>query len=998
MNLGCIKALRRISFMIMGCLALSTLPARLAVAQTPVGASFGDVVALPGGTPSDLVLDESRHVLYLVSNTTNQVYVYDYKTGVIVNQIPLGTNSVPLSGAISMDGHYLYVTCSGTSALDVIDLNTGVIASQVLLPSKPQGVEVGVDGRALVSMAGTGVVSGVPQGTLSVYDPALVAGQQLVPVNVPQLPATPVTVPSIGTVASTTFVSKLLRTPDGNYIVGAVKPNNANAYVFVYEVSSGTVLRNRTFASTSTVLSMAPDGSRFMAGLAMFDINTLDIVAQQNVANAPFTMANNFNTQSQIGGSVFSADGTTLYSAFNVAANSTPAPPPTSSTLLVSDPANLGIRLGIKLPENIIAKMVQLSDGSAAWGLSDSGLVHLPLGNLYNYPILAPETTQVFLAMDDCNHGLAQATLHINNLGKGKLTFSVASGANAAVEYSIASGLAPSTITFTMDPGRSGVTRQAGTNMYTGAATQTGTPLNVTLSSVEAINIPNTIRVYMNYRQPDQRGIIYPVPTVPNSNAGGITVGSGNEGLQDLVLDEQRGRLYITNSGYNRIEVFDTKNLAFLPPIKVGQLPHQMAMSTDGSMLYVAHAGAESISLIDLDLQQIVGNVVFPPIPRNGTVNPIFPRAMALGLSGLEFVMSDGSQWNLISGTAIPRPANPVTPASFSTSNNADDMIASPDSQYILTLSGNGNAYVYNATSDTYTAAKTLFGVNGASIQGFYGPLAIGPGGAYFLANGLILNPSLTIIGGSATPSASNVSGVQRNVAMVAPLTASSFLRMTTPVRASITAATTDDPRTTLEAYNVAAGSVALIGVAPENPVASVFGTARQNTQSRQLVVNAAGTTAYAVTLSGLSVIPLAPASQAGQPVITGIANASGASQAIQPGSFIVIRGQNLASTAVAGTVPPPTVLGGSCVTFGNVSLPLLSAGPTQIQAQVPDTLLPGTQLVEVRSLATAQDSQPATITVRAGTASTGPGSNPVQQGRRTGTVPGGAPAMENRR
>ncbi|HKE23720.1 MAG TPA: hypothetical protein VKB88_15250 [Bryobacteraceae bacterium] len=977
----------------MGGLAVALYSTRPVLAQTAVGATFGDVISADrnavsfGGTPSDIVLDETRHVLYLISETTNTVYVFDYTTNVITAKIGLGGTAAPLSGAISMDARYLYVTCSGTSTLDVIDLNTLVVASLVVLPSKPQGVEVGADGRALVAMAGTGVTAGVPQGTLSIYDPTLMSGQQLVPVSVPALPSTPVTVPTVGLVASTTFISKLLRTPNGQYIVGAVKPNTANAYVFVYEVASGTVLRNRTFASTSTVLSMAPDGSRFMAGLAMFDINTLNLIAQQNVANAPFSMASNFNTQSQIGGSVFSADGTTLYSAFNVAATATPAPPSSSSTLTVADPTNLAIHLGIKLPENIIAKIVELSDGSQAWGLSDSGMIHLPLGNLYNYPILAPQTTDVFLAMDDCNRGLAQATLAINNLGKGKLTFSVASGANAAVEYSIASGVAPSTITFTMDPGRSGVTRLAGTNMYTGAATSSGTPLNITLASNEAINIPNTIRVYMNYRQPDQRGIIYPLPTAPNSNGGGITITGGNEGLQDLVLDEQRGLLYISNSAYNRIEVFDTKNLAYLPPIPVGQLPHQMAMSSDGSMLYVANAGAESISTVDLNLQQVIGNVVFPPIPRNGTVNPIFPRALALGLSGLEFIMSDGSQWYVNNGTAIPRPVNSVTPNALSTTRNVDNMLASPDNQYILTLSGNGNAYLYSATSDAYTSGKQLFGVSGATIQGFYGPLGVGPGGSYFLANGLILNPSLTTIGGSATPSTGNSSGVQRNVAAVAPLSATSFLRLTTPIRTSITATTTDDPRTTLEAYNVTAGSVTLIGVAPENPASSVFGTARQDMPARQMVVDSAATTAYAITLSGLSVIPLGATGASTLPVISSVANATAPSQAIQPGSFITIKGQNLASSAVATTVPPPTVLGGSCVTFGNVSLPILSTSPTQIQAQVPDNLLPGTQLVEVRSLATAQDSAPVTLSVRTGTA-TIPGGNPGLEGRRRGTAP----------
>jgi uncharacterized protein (TIGR03437 family) len=94
--------------------------------------------------------------------------------------------------------------------------------------------------------------------------------------------------------------------------------------------------------------------------------------------------------------------------------------------------------------------------------------------------------------------------------------------------------------------------------------------------------------------------------------------------------------------------------------------------------------------------------------------------------------------------------------------------------------------------------------------------------------------------------------------------------------------------------------------------------------------------------------------------------NASSATAAITPGSFVTITGKNLASTAQASTLPPPTVLGGSCVTFGDVALPLLSTSSGQIQAQVPVNMLPGTQVVEVRSLATAQDSAPVLITVKA--------------------------------
>ena len=80
-----------------------------------------------------------------------------------------------------------------------------------------------------------------------------------------------------------------MRTPDGSFIVGVVTPTNGSTYIFVYEVASGVILRNRTTAGQSSVISMAPDGSRFMAGFTMYDTATLAVIAQQNNANAPFT-------------------------------------------------------------------------------------------------------------------------------------------------------------------------------------------------------------------------------------------------------------------------------------------------------------------------------------------------------------------------------------------------------------------------------------------------------------------------------------------------------------------------------------------------------------------------------------------------------------------------------------------------------------------------------------------------------------------------------------
>jgi DNA-binding beta-propeller fold protein YncE len=949
-------------------------------AQTAVGATFGDVITLPGGTPSDIVLDELRHVLYLVQNKTNQVLIFDYTNNQIVGSI--ATGKTPLAGAISMDGGWLYVTCSGSTSLNVIDLSVNRVVQTVQLPSAPQGVEVGVDGRALVSMVGSGVVNNVPQGTLSVFDRTQTSGQQLLSITVPALTTTltPAPAQGLGGRPTTTFTGKLMRTPDGSFIVGVITPTNASTYVFVYEVASGVILRNRTTAGQSSVISMAPDGSRFMAGFTMYDTATLAVIGQQNNASAPFTTTAAINTTANIGGSVFTPDGTTLYSAFNTAANTNPPSPSSSSTMFVNDPTNLGIRLGIKLPESIVAKMVMTSDGVDAWGLSDSGLIHLPIGHLYDYPILMPETTQVFLAMDDCNRGVASGTLKINNIGKGKLTYTVSTNPGSALVYQQSSGLAPSSITFTMEPGRSGVVRQPGTNIWTGAGTQQGTPMNLTLSSPEAINIPHTIRVYMNYRQSDQRGVIYPVPTAPNNNATGSGVNAaGNEGLQDILLDEARGLVYITNSGYNRFEVFDIKKQHFVNPIPVGQMPHQMAMGTDGKTLYVGNTGGESISIVDLDLGRVVDGVAFPPVQRNGAANPINPRSLAVGNFGLQFMMSNGSLWKVVGNQALPRQFDSVYTAALAGCPNCG-MISTPQNDAIVVMNGTGTAYVYDGNADTFVTSRLLIP---APIQGYYGVLGAGPSNSYFLVNGLIVNPSLTTLGGSASPGATGISigGAgqpptitvintgNRNIASAAALDATRFLWLTTPVRQNITTVTRDDSRTTLEIVNIKTGEVQLAGVVPENPVVNVFGTTRFNTVPRQMVVDAAGTTAYMITLSGLSVVSLTPVGTDTRPAIAtgagGIVNSADGTANFRPGSFITISGTNLASSATADTIPPPTVLGGSCVTFGDIAVPLLVTAKGQIQAQIPDTLPPGTHVVEVRSLATAEDSDPVTVTVR---------------------------------
>ena len=936
--------------------------ATLALAQT-TGATFGEVISL-GGTPSDIVLDEARQRLYLVNTNANRVDIYSYRDKAIIGSIRVGTS--PLAAAMSPDGAYLYVTNNQSASLSVIDLGTRNVVQTLSLPARPEGVAVGADGRVLISTQGTGV--GNLQNTLLIYDRNQAVSQQILPVQYAPPPPTPSPLPAVTLPRPISPIrTRLITTPDGQFIVGLTNYTTSAMMLFVYEVASGTILRSRAVSGQSSVLSMAPDGSRFMAGFTMYRTSNLNVIAQQSTANSPFPFpAASFNVQQNVGGSVFSPDGSTLYSAFNVAATSQPPPRPQSSILMISDATNLQIRLGIKLPESIVARMVITSDGEHAWGLSESGLIYLPLGKLYDYPILQPETTQVFLAYDLCNQGIARASVRVVNLGKGKLTFSVPPLGNALVAE-VSSGVAPATITFMMEPGRFNVNRQPGTNLYSG---NNGSAVNVNLVSPEAINIPNTIRVYMNYRQPDQRGLIFPVPSALY----------GDQGLQDLVLDEPRGLLYATNPGYNRIEVFDIKKLKFLEPIKVGQLPRQMAMSLDGSLLYVGNTGGESISIVDLEQRKVIGEIEFPPVPRNASAGVIYPRTLAMGLSGLQITMSDGTMWKVVGNQAVPRPANPnIFPTN--TVASPQEMIATPGGEYILLLGGNGTAYLYDALVDNYTVSRQIYTPNQPIIS-YYGVLGAAPGGAYYLANGLILSPSIAVIGGAerpgvvqfappttpgGQPTQTVVSAGQRHVAAVAPLDERSFVRLTTAVRQSVTAATRDDVRPVIEQVDIATGAETVAAIAAEQPTVSAFGQARINVSPRRMVVDSKGNI-YAITLSGLSYIPLTPPGT-GRPVIRGgargILNSTDGTPNFTPGAFITVLGSNLALAATADEVPPPTVLGGSCVTFSDVPLRLLETSPEQISAQLPENIRPGQYVVQVRSLATAQVSDPVVVTVQ---------------------------------
>ncbi len=902
--------------------------------QPARAATFGTPVPLVGGA-SDLLLDEARNRIYLTSTSQNSVQVYSLVQPRAF-RTPIRTDATPLAMAMSRDGKRLYVTCYDASSLNVIDLDTQAVVSRITLPAKPEGVAVGADGRVLISTISTG--TGSAQNVLLIYDPAASSSAAIGNVTITPAAPTPPTLPPPSARLFLGVHSQLRASRDGLKIVGVNLPTGTTRAVFVYEVVSGTVLLSRTVGNPSSVIALSNDGTRFMAGATLFETATLQVLAQQNSANSPypFTAAANFNTQTSQGGSIFLPDGTAIYSAFDISPVQTPAARPNVTQLTVSDPNNLLIRSGIQLPENLTGKMEISQDGQNIYALSESGLVILPIGILNQSPLAVPESNSVLLLNDQCNANSASNRIRVNvlNPGRGRITAT----AQLLTTLPVAAGQAA--VNATLAP--VAAVSNAGTNptvdfsFNTRAAVALGTTSpahDFLIQSPEAVNIPPRVRVLQNNRDTEARGDVIPIDV-------GI---SSAQALEDMVLDTVRQRLYIANAGLNRVEVFDIKTKKLLAPIAVGQLPRSLALSPDGSLLYVANSGSEAISIVDPDKAAVTGTLRYPPIPFNTALALISPSAIAATQGGLLIVMSDGTLWKQVGNDMVPRDASAVIGVNAQNRPNTIAapfaMATTPEGQFALLAAGNGLVYLYDAQADDFVQARQVFTT---AQTGYQGPITAGPGGQFYVVNGTTLNAALVQ---TSTPAV-----VEPLVSAVTALGRTSFARFTQPNRANNP--TTGTP--TIEIVNLATSATTRSAPALEGPLllATVAGRAIP-IGAHLMAIDATATNAYVVTVSGLTIVPLDAIQAADRPVVNprGTVNMASYLPTLAPNGLISIFGRNLATDEQLHTTTAPTILGGACVTLGARALPLLGTSPQQINAQIPPDLAVGTYPLTVRNL-----------------------------------------------
>lgn len=818
------------------------------------GATFGKVVSI-GGHASDLALDEPRGVLYISNFTANRVEVMSLATNAVQNEINVAAQ--PSSLALSADGRYLVVAhygvaappASSSNAITVIDL-TSNNKQTFALGSAPLGVAFGINNLALVVTSTDFLLLNPVTGATTELD--TIAG--LTSKTLPQPPASfPTNIVAASVAASA----------DGMFIFGF-----GDQLLFKYDVSNN-ILSSGFYTASPTLgpraVSVARDGSYFTFGWTLKDQSFSNISQFSNISGAL-----------NVGTTAIDSNRSIIYAQM---------PPPgtlPAPTLQVVDADNLAPRNRIQLPENFAGKSVLSSDGNTLYGVSDSGVMVLGVGSLNKAHQVKATVEDMVFRGNFCNRQIATQTLTITDPGGGNTAFNISSN-TAGLTVSPSTGVTPATIFVRVDP-----------NVF---ANQKGTVAGqLTITSSQAVNIPPSVRVLINSRQPEQRGSFVDVPGK----------------LIDLLADPVRNQFYVLRQDLNQVLVFSGVNNTQIATLRTGNTPMGMAITFDQRYLLVGCDNSHYLNVFDLE-----------------TLQPTTPVRMAGG----DYVQSVASSSNAV--LAVTRSASGGSPnihridmglrvssklPSLGVYQNQvplnSVLTSSTNGSFIMLAGSDGTLMLYDANVDSFTVSRKDF----SALSGAY---AASNFSMYVAGNNLLdssLVPVMQFETGTGSSSGFAFMG-QTGYRTTAPAGAGPGLQSTAPGIIQRVDLTNPTNTASLATQITEAPLLGSANAAFTRTVAPLY--------NQQAIIN--------LSVSGFTVLPWTYDAAVAPPKINKIVNAADLSSGIAPGGLITVFGSQLSPVNLATSeIPLPTALADSCLTVNGLPVPVLFVSPGQINAQMP--------------------------------------------------------------
>jgi len=830
----------------------NTLAVAALAAVAASGATFGTVVPI-GGEASDLTLDQTRGVLYIADFTGNRIDVMSLATNTIQSSINVAAQ--PSSMDMSPDGHYLVITHFGNFAaplnsenlLTIIDLTSN--AQQTLaLPAAPLGVAFGADGTALVATSTEFLTLNPALGTFT-----LLATVSNLTENT--LPAPPANFPSTITAAA------LGASGDRTRIFGLT-----TTIQIYYNAITHTIV-SQGFSSVPPMgpmtVSVNHNGTYWVAGWILWDAQGRNRSQFANVSGLLST-----------GTTVFDSTRNKIYAQMPPSGSTPGSSNLPSPVLTINDGDNLAQDEQIQLPENLAGKSVISGDGSMMYSISDSGVTVLPIGQLANTPQIQTAQADLLFTGSYCNRGVATQSLTVFDPSGSQTAFAITAAA-PGVTVQPSTGTTPAVVQVSVDP--TSFLEQNGT-----------TVVPLTITSPQAVNVPNPVPVLVNTSSPDQRGTILDVPGT----------------LTDILADPVRNQFYVLRQDQNQVLVFNGSSYSQMATLRTYNTPTQIALSYDNNWLLVGHDNSQFISVFNLNTLQPATPVAMP--------GGHYPRSVAASANAILAANRVAGPVNTIDRVDLASASATAYPALGPWQNTIDEdtiMAAAPNGSGIMAAEANGNMLWYDATEDTFTISrqdyKALSGAYATSNWGFS------------IVDNHLLNQSLvttanfettsgnssgfTFIGQAGlrtTSAAANQPGIIERVDVSTPVPYTSL-----PVR------TMEAPLTS----NTISG----------------FSRTLAPLSNQQAIVE--------LTTSGMTILPWTYDAAIAPPNITQVVSAADGSPNIAPGGLISLYGSQLSPVSlVTSQIPLPTALANSCLTVDGLAVPVLFVSPNQINAQLP--------------------------------------------------------------
>jgi uncharacterized protein (TIGR03437 family) len=843
--------------------------------QGLIGGTVGRVVAI-GGHASDLAIDEARGVLYVANFTANRIEVMSLGDGSV--QTSINVPAQPSSISLSPDARYLVVAhygnfqapASSGNGLTVIDLSNNNARQSFVLGSPPLGVAFGIDNRALVATS----------TEFLLFDPVTGNTQTIGTISNVTTKSLPQPLSSF---PSNVVGASMAASGDGLWIYGTAavagqSGSTANVTLeFGYNVTTGSlqaIFWNWSPPPGPRVVSVNFDGSLHMTGWAVHD-RQMDLALNQLAQTA-----GTFN----IGTHVFDHSRGLMYVQY-VEDQQTQQPSASPPVLQVLDAESLAVRERLNLTENFSGKSLLNSDSSVLYGISDSGIQIVPVGDTSRVPRLVASRSNVVFRGNFCDRRISSQEVTLLDPSGGNTDFSL-TVSTAGVTVTPSRGVTPATIRISVDP-----------NAF---QNQKGTlSVNIEVATARGVNQPSPIRVLINNREPDQRGTVV--------NVAGSLV--------DLIPDPVRDRFYVLRQDTNQVLVYDGATQTQIASLKTANVPTQMAITFDRRHLLVGHNAAQVIKVYDLEtLEESL------PIRMPGGHYPVSVAASGNAILAASRVSGPVNKISRVDFLARRASALPTLGVYENNINLNTVLVASPNGGSILIAQADGNLMLYSANADTFTISRK----DSASLSGAYAASSFNQ---YVIGNTL-LNASLAPVRTFETTTGKS-SGFafldQGGFRTTAPDTASpGVIQRVDPSSGSLARATR-----MIEAPVLPATSSTAAQLAQSQNWQHIFTRTVAPLYNRNAVVN--------LTTSGFTVLPWNFDAAVAPPRLERVVNAADRTGSVAPGSLVSIMGAELSPINQATQqMPLPTALGESCLTVNGVPVPVIFVSPSQINGQLP--------------------------------------------------------------